>query len=173
MRHRRTDVVARAIETLDAHGLAGLSMRTLAADLGVRASALYHHFPGKEALLAAVADEILRRGRRSSEIMTWDAELRLVCVELRDAMVAHRDGAALIAAVYAGGAGALEPEQRISAALRHGGAGPELERVGASLLLHYVLSHVGDPPADFALGLAVVIDGLAARMRVAPAGTTQ
>jgi TetR/AcrR family transcriptional regulator, tetracycline repressor protein len=163
MRYRRADIVARAIDALDAHGLAGLSMRTLAADLGIQASALYHHFAGKQALLAAVADEILRRGRRGTEVVAWDAELRLVCVELRDAMLAHRDGAALIAGVHAAGTGAQGPEQRMTDALRRGGADDDLARVGARTLLHYVFAHVDDDPADFALGLAVVLDGLTAR----------
>ena len=49
---------------LDRYGLADLTMRRLATELGVQPSALYHHFPNKQALLAAVADEVLRRGRR-------------------------------------------------------------------------------------------------------------
>ena len=94
MRYRRDDVVARAIEVLDAHGLDALSMRRLAGDLGVQPGALYHHFTNKDALLAAIADEILRRGRRPAEIMAWDAEVQLLCLGLRDAMRRHRDGAA-------------------------------------------------------------------------------
>ena len=97
MRYRRGDIVDRAIGVLDSVGLEALSMRKLAADLGVQPGALYHHFTNKDALLAAVADELLTRGRRATEIVTWEAELRLVCVELRDAMRACRDGAALLA----------------------------------------------------------------------------
>ena len=62
MSHHRSDVVEHALEVLDRHGLADLSMRRLAADLGVQPSALYWHFANKQALLAAVADEVLRRG---------------------------------------------------------------------------------------------------------------
>lgn len=164
MRNHRADVVRHAIDVLDQHGLADLSMRRIAADLGVRPSALYHHFPDKRALLAAVADEVLARGRRPTEVLTWDGELRLVCVELRDAMLAHRDGARLIAAVHAAGTGALEPEARMADALLRGGADERLARVGARTLLHYVFAHVDDDPEDFALGLAVVLDGLAVRL---------
>ncbi|HYG93943.1 MAG TPA: TetR family transcriptional regulator [Nocardioides sp.] len=164
MRYRRADVVDRAIRGLDEHGLEALSMRRLAADLGVQPSALYHHFPDKRALLAAVADEVLARGRRATEVMTWDGELELVCVELRDAMLAHRDGDRLIASVNAEGIGAGEPEARMADALRRGGADERLARVGARTLLHYVLAHVDAEPGDFALGLAVVLDGLTARL---------
>lgn len=174
MRYRRADVVDRAIVVIDEHGLAELSMRRLAGELGVRASALYHHVASKDALLAAVADEILERGRQATEIVTWDSELRLVCVELRSAMLAHRDGAALISQVHAGG-GAAQPEQRMTAALVRAGAAPELARVAARTLVHFVLGHVGEEQArgasdapyaeDFAVGLGLILDGLTQRLR--------
>jgi TetR/AcrR family tetracycline transcriptional repressor len=163
VRHRQGDVVARAIAVLDERGLEDWSMRRLAADLGVQPSALYHHFPSKDALLAAVADEILRRGRRPAEIVAWDAELQLRCVELRDAMRAHRDGAALIAQVHRTDAEALERPMR--SALERGGADPRLARVGARGLVRFVISHEDDDVDDFALGLALVLDGLRHRVR--------
>lgn len=180
MRYHRGDVVDRAIALLDEVGLEALSMRRLAADLGVRPSALYHHFDSKHALLAAVADEILARGRRPTEVVTWQSELRLVCVELRDIMLAHRDGAALVSTVHALGTGAAEPMVRMADALRWAGADDEVARVGARTLFHYVYGHVADeqtqremtdgseiaPPAtpDFSLGLSMVLDGLEVRM---------
>ena len=116
MRYRRQDVVERAIAVLDDRGIDGLTMRKLAADLGVQPGALYHHFAGKDALLQAVADEILRRGRRPAEIMAWDAELQLLCLGLRDAMRRHRDGALLIAQVHRADAEALEHPLRAALA---------------------------------------------------------
>lgn len=161
MGYHRSEVVERAIGVLDDTGLEGLSMRKLAADLGVQAGALYHHFDNKAALLAAVADEILRRGRRPAEIVAWDAELHLLCVELRDAMRRHRDGAALIAQVHSSDAEALERPMR--SALERGGADVRLARVGARTLVRFVLSHEDDDAGDFALGLGLILDGLAAR----------
>ena len=64
MRYHRGDVIDRALAVLDDYGLESLTMRRLAAELGVQPSALYHHVPNKQSLLAAVADEIVRRGRR-------------------------------------------------------------------------------------------------------------
>lgn len=162
MRYRRDDVVARAIEVLDAHGLEALSMRRLAGDLGVQPGALYHHFTNKDALLAAIADEILRRGRRPAEIMAWDAEVHLLCLGLRDAMLRHRDGALLIARVSRSDAEGLERPLR--AALARGGAEERLARVGARALVRFVLAHEDDEPEDFALGLGLLLDGLRARL---------
>ena len=180
MRYRQADVVDRAVAVLDAHGLDDLSMRKLAADLGVQPSALYHHFASKDALLAAVADELLARGRRATEVVTWEAELRLACVELRDAMLACRDGAALVARVHALGIGAQEPLERTYDALVRAGADEHLARIGARTLVHFVFGHVADEqlqrqargdaqPAsaeggDFHLGLSLVLDGLRHRL---------
>lgn len=170
VRYRRGDIVDRAIGVLDSVGLEALSMRKLAAELGVQPGALYHHFTNKDALLAAVADELLTRGRRATEIVTWEAELRLVCVELRDAMLACRDGAALLARVRTLGLGEVDPEQRMYDALVRADADEDVARIGARTLLRFVFGHVietagaaGDD--DFHLGLTLVLDGL--RQRVA------
>ncbi len=168
MRYRRDDVVARAIEVLDAQGLDGLSMRRLAADLGVQPGALYHHFTNKDALLRAMADEILRRGHRPAEIVAWDAELLLLCVGLRDAMSRHRDGAALITQVHRSDAEVLERPLRD--ALARAGADADLARVGARTLVRIVLAaetagaaERSDDPDDLRLAIGLVLDGLRAR----------
>ena len=88
MRYHRGDVVDRALVVLDGYGLADLTMRRLGGELGVQPSALYHHFPNKQSLLAAVADELLERGRRTPRPSGWDARVEAVCTELRDAMLA-------------------------------------------------------------------------------------
>jgi AcrR family transcriptional regulator len=184
MRYHREDVVQRAIVVLDTYGLADLTMRRLGAELGVQPSALYHHFANKQSLLAAVADEILARGRRaSSEQLPWDARVLAVCAELRDAMLAYRDGAEVVATVHAFGLGAQAPGRELEAALADGGLGPDLRRTAARTLLHYVFGHVSEeqthlqassagaidgPPAsesDFELGLAIVMDGIRLRQR--------
>lgn len=168
-RYRKVDVVDRAIEVLDDRGLDDLSMRNVAAQMGVRASALYHHFANKQALLDAVADRILELGRRATEVVTWDAELRLVGTELRDAMLSRRDAAVLISAVHALGGGAREPQRRMEDALRRAGADEHLARVGARTLLHFVFGHAAEEQLrasgesdDFAVGLGLVLDGLLA-----------
>lgn len=188
MRYRRTDVVARAIEVLDQYGLGDLSMRRLAGELGVQPSALYHHFANKQSLLAAVADELLARGERPRpDDLTWDADVREICASLRDAMLAYRDGAELVATVVALGLGAGRPYDDLEAALLRGGADPHLAGVGARALLHYVFGHVSDEQtqlqaasigaiddeprgsSDFDLGLALVVDGLRTRVGVSRA----
>ena len=48
-------ILAAARDSVQAHGYGGLNFRDLAADVGIRAASIYHHFPSKAALGAAVA----------------------------------------------------------------------------------------------------------------------
>jgi len=186
VRNHASDVVERALAVLDSYGLADLSMRRLGAELGVRPSALYHHFASKQLLLAAVADELLVRGPHRPRPAAWDGAVVVVCSDLRDAVLAYRDGAELVATVRAFGLGASTPHDELLATLTASGLPPTAAQVGASTLLHFVLGHtadeqlhlqagsagaIDDEPRDgsgFALGLELVVDGL--RVRHAAAG---
>ncbi|MGY4769214.1 TetR/AcrR family transcriptional regulator C-terminal domain-containing protein [Kribbella sp. CWNU-51] len=54
----REQIVQTAMATLDAEGLAGLSIRKLAAKLGAGATSLYWHVPTKDDLIDLLIDEI-------------------------------------------------------------------------------------------------------------------
>jgi len=180
--HHRADVLAHAVALLDAHGLAALTMRRLGAELDVQPSAIYHHFASKQALLAAVADEILARGARPREATDWPDRLREVCAELRGAMLACTDGADVVATVWAFGLGAAGPVDELEKVLADAGVPADLAAVASRTLLHYVFGHAFEEQTarqaialgavdrsveslpDFDLGLDLVIDGLRARL---------
>lgn len=64
----RAAVIAAGLKRLEAGDDGELGLRALARDVGVSATALYRHFPDKEALLDALADEGLRRlGARQAQ----------------------------------------------------------------------------------------------------------
>lgn len=107
-RLEQTTIVSATIELLDERGLDELSMYAIAARLGVRQPALYHHFRHKAEILAAVADEVLdrwhterlpRQGERWRDFLVRNAH------SMRRAMLSVRDGARLIA-----GAGPRAPQ---------------------------------------------------------------
>jgi AcrR family transcriptional regulator len=185
MRHHRADVVERALAVLDAYGLGDLTMRRLGTELGVQPSALYHHFATKQLLLAAVADEILARGRPATDGpagATWDVRVVARCRALRDALLAYRDGAEVVATVHAFGLGARAPYDDLRATLRDAGLDDELAVTATRTLLHFVFGHttdeqthlqagsagaIADGPRecdDFDQGLALVVDGIALRV---------
>lgn len=182
MPHRRADVLAHAVELLDAHGLAALTMRRLGSELGVQPSAIYHHFANKQTLLAAVADEVLARGPRPRRIGDWAEQVRQVCEALRGAMLAVTDGADVVATAWAFGLGARGPARDLETVLSGAGVPEELVAVGSRTLLHYVFGHAFEEqtarqaisagavdrslesiPA-FGLGLDLVLDGLRRRV---------
>src|SRR3546814_12186691 len=57
----RAAVIAAGLKRLAEDAGGELGLRALARDVGVSATALYRHFPDKEALLDALAEEGLRR----------------------------------------------------------------------------------------------------------------
>lgn len=182
MAHTRADVVATALRVLDKYGLADLTMRRLGTELDVRASALYHHFPDKQHLLAAVADELLARRALVATDLPWEQRVVAECNGLRDALLAWTDGAEVVATAQAYGLGGLAAYDSLRAALDHAGLDPTVAHTAARALMHLVLGHTGeeqlhlqavaagalpeDPKLlpDFELGLSLVLDGLAARV---------
>jgi AcrR family transcriptional regulator len=156
MSHHRSDVVEHALEVLDRHGLADLSMRRLAADLGVQPSALYWHFASKQALLAAVADEVLRRGERPVPDGPWQDQVTAEAHALRDAMLAYRDGAELVATAQAFGLGEMDPVRPFVTALRD--FEPPWPEVAASTIMHFVVGHVTQEQTHLQASSAGAID---------------
>ena len=91
----RERVLAAAMTLADAEGLATVTMRRLAADLGVEAMSLYHHVPGKEGLLDGLAEAVLAETNAAVEARVsldddWRAALRHRCLGAREVIVRHR-----------------------------------------------------------------------------------
>lgn len=97
----RDDVVRAAVALLDDVGLEGLTLRRLAADLGVSAPTLYWHVQHKRELLDLMAEAILaeageRSGAPASGELWWEWLAEQGRLQWR-ALVAHRDAALVVA----------------------------------------------------------------------------
>jgi TetR/AcrR family tetracycline transcriptional repressor len=57
----RQTIVQAAFEVIEAEGIEGLSLRSVARRLGVDAKSLYNHIDSKDALLDAIAEQVLSR----------------------------------------------------------------------------------------------------------------
>lgn len=89
---------ATALQILDAHGLAALSMRRLASELGVDPMAAYRHLPNKDALLDAVLDRVLRDVDLPSHTDSpWNLRLRAGVKALMETLLRHPRAAPLLA----------------------------------------------------------------------------
>ena len=97
----RARVLDAAVALADAQGIPALTMRRLAAELGVEAMSLYHHLPGKAGLLdglaEAVVEEIGAAVRATGDGATdWRASLRRRFVAAREVMLRHPWAPALL-----------------------------------------------------------------------------
>ena len=135
------DVIARTgLDLLGEHGLDGLSMRTLAAALGVQAPTLYWHVKNKRELLDAMADVIaaeacqrLRPRDDGESVPDWLAD---VARTIRTAMLRYRDGARVFV-------GSMTPSARpgnemVLTGLRAAGFDLAAAAQAILVLLHYV-----------------------------------
>ena len=85
----RAGIRGSALEIIDRDGLDGLSMRKLAAALGVSAPALYFHYPTKEHLLDDVASEIMEKVDVSAFSLGWREGLLTWARSYRAALAEH------------------------------------------------------------------------------------
>ena len=117
----RDDVVDQALRCSTPTASADLTCGSSAPRARRPASTLYHHFATKQLLLAAVADEIL--APRPHPPGWWDDRVAAVCSELRDAVLAYRDGAEVVATSYSVRARAAAPYDDLVASLAEAGLG--------------------------------------------------
>lgn len=137
-------------------------MRRVATQLEVQPSALYHHVPNKQTLLALMADRLVAK---------VDGEnARSLCHELRRAMLSVRDGAEVVATASAFRLGVSDVERRLADLVGADGARTLLLYVFGhtqSTQTHRQASSVGaieeDPDLDasFDRGLSIILAGLA------------
>ena len=96
----KQQIVTEAVALLDADGLDGVTLRKLAARLGVQQPTLYWYLPNKAALLTAIADAILEQQfpelAAPRPTQPWPDWLAGLAERLRRALLAHPDGARLV-----------------------------------------------------------------------------
>ncbi|MFC6900497.1 TetR/AcrR family transcriptional regulator C-terminal domain-containing protein [Nonomuraea dietziae] len=133
-----------ALRLLDEVGLEGLTVRRLAAELGVRSPALYWHIRTKQDLLDGMAGAIVLSAGMGppEEGESWQDWLARRGRSYRRSLLAHRDGARVVA--NATGLG-QEPIRRLNeeltAMLAHGFT-PVLALRTITAISHYVTGFV-------------------------------
>lgn len=121
MSNTRADVLRAARDILTHHSLADLSMRRLAADLGVRPNALYWHFPNKQTLLAALSDDILGSIGAAPDVLDWDDQLAFLAAGMRGTLLDVPDSAEVVSSSWASGLSPKSIADELAAAARGGG----------------------------------------------------
>jgi TetR/AcrR family transcriptional regulator, tetracycline repressor protein len=142
VRLSREQVLAAALGLLDEVGLEHLTMRRLAAALGVQNGATYWHFPSKQALLETMADTLLTGLTAGLAAESpWDERITELARRLRGGLLSRRDGARLFSAVFFPLPNALAYGDAMIAALREGGLPSRDAAWAADTLTYYVVGH--------------------------------
>ncbi len=147
-----------ALRLVDQEGIDALTMRRLAADLGVATMSLYGHVPNKDQLLLGVVDLATREiGLPEAGTRPWDA-LRSITREFRRVALRHPNLVPLIVRQPPTGPEGLHTLEAALDALRRAGMEPTAAahayRVMASFAIGFVSLECGGffRPVDFFAG---------------------
>jgi TetR/AcrR family transcriptional regulator, tetracycline repressor protein len=181
----REQILKAAVDLMDEVGLAGLSLRRLAKQLGVAAPALYWHFQNKQELLDQMAEQMfigeVPAAGPPGDGESWEDWLVTRARQTRAALLRHRDAAMLAASTKPRGSqwDQIELQEQADRVRDASGSGPDgdvhtPEEISAWVLqqgdyplLAEALAAGGDPQGDavFEYGLRLLIDGMRERLR--------
>ena len=141
----RQHIIDGGLAILREHGLAALSMRRLAGDLGVQAGAIYWHVASKQELLAALAEQILAPVPAGPDRGSGRGgpDPRQAACDIRTALLAVRDGAEVVSFAYALTRDGLAPIRRLRE-LFTATLAPEQAEWAAATLTYYILGAVAE-----------------------------
>ena len=188
----RTRVLDSALKLADDQGLPALSMRKLAAELGVEAMSLYNHVPSKAALLSGMLERMLEGlDIPAGPDLAWTERLRRGATSFLAVNAAHPSFIQLLTSQHIHTGSALAPTEAVLGIFRQAGfTGPDATRAYQALI-GYVLGFIlqqdvgtiglsccgqgeacahagaagsGDADADFQFGLDMVLQGLEAKL---------
>lgn len=129
-----------AVRILDADGLAGLTMRRLATELGVATtSSLYWRVHNKAELLEFALDAIIGEAANPAPDTGAHRELRALCGGLYERLMAHPWSPALLATASGLGPNYRGLSKRLVQAISAAGVPERQWSAALSLLLNYVI----------------------------------
>jgi AcrR family transcriptional regulator len=132
----REAIVTAAVQLLDREGLAALSMRRLAEELGTGAASLYWHVGSKDGLLDLVLDHLIGEGKvPDPDPRRWPEQLKDVARAQRATTLRHPYIVRISIGRIPMGPNALRFSERVLAILRAGGVPPRLAVQGYLLLI--------------------------------------
>jgi TetR/AcrR family tetracycline transcriptional repressor len=148
----REHLISTALRLLDGVGLEGLTVRRLAAELGVQSPALYWHIRSKQELLDGMAQVMIAEGGlgppREGEL--WQDWLARRASSYRASVRSHRDGALVVSQVRDLDPSSITIFEQELAAMTRLGLPAELALRTITTLSHYVtgslLQEQASPP---------------------------
>ncbi|ATL32584.1 TetR/AcrR family transcriptional regulator C-terminal domain-containing protein [Streptomyces formicae] len=138
----RAAVVDAALRVLEDRGLEGLSTRAVADTLGVRMNTVLWHVKTKARMLELMADAVMGEIAYTGLPSSPRERARELAHRYRRALLAHRDGAALVTGTYPAEPHTLRFADRLVDALLEAGADEEQAAWTAWAVIYFLLGLV-------------------------------
>jgi AcrR family transcriptional regulator len=134
----RERVLRAAVALADRGGVAALSMRKLAQELGVEAMSLYHHVANKDDILDGIVDVVFSEIELPAGEADWKAAMRRRAISARAALRRHPWATGLMESRSTPGPATLRHHDTVLGILRKGGFSVELAAHAFSVLDSYI-----------------------------------
>jgi AcrR family transcriptional regulator len=134
----RDQLFSAAIAVADAGGIAALTIRSIAAELGVKPMSLYHHVANKEAIIDGIIDIVFGQIDLPPAGVDWRSALRHRAHSARAVLRRHPWATPLMESRINPGPATLRHHDAVLGALRRGGFPIPLAAHAYSLLDSYV-----------------------------------
>lgn len=139
----RARILGCALRLIDRDGLESLSMRKLAAQLGVAPMSLYNHIPGKDALLEGVTETLLAEiDITPAPEAGWAETLRSAVLSFRRVLLDHPHAVPLIESKRVMTPAALRPVEFSLSLFRGAGFSPDEALSAHWAIVGFTLGHV-------------------------------
>ncbi len=151
-------ILEAALGIVDGEGLDGLTMRRLASELGVNPMSIYHHLPGKGAVVSGLVGVVFSRMRvPASEGLAWQERVRAYAHAYRGVVRSHPNLALRIVSDAAAVSEAvLSSSEPLYGALEEAGLPPATIVWAADTLVDFVhgfaLGEASNPSGEFDVG---------------------
>ncbi|MBG0823729.1 TetR/AcrR family transcriptional regulator [Planomonospora sp. ID91781] len=144
-------IVTAALRLLDERGAEAVSIRGIAAELGVAPNALYTYFPDKAAVLRTLVDRLI--GEHDAEVLAdvgrpWRERVHELALGLRTRLLAHPGAAALLLGAPMDGPQALLLGERLFALLAEAGLDDDVAIHAGYVLIVYILGAIALEAAE-------------------------
>lgn len=157
--HEKLDtgrILDTALGIVDSEGIDALSMRRLGKELGVDPMAIYHHLPGKQAIITGLVQRVFEEVPRSTgsvDSADWRERVRHWAVSYCDVARRHANLIVhLVSNVDAVTESVMRANEELYAALDASGMSPRDVARSADMIVDYthgvILGEVSKPPSD-------------------------
>lgn len=161
----RERIIGAASDVADRGGVAAVTMRSVAKELGVEAMSLYHHLAGKDALIDALVEHVFTQIHLPDPGTSWRAALVARADSAREILTRHPWGLGLIESRRHPPASMIRHYDTMLGILRAGGFSVRDAVHAYSVVDSYVFGFVvteinlpmtsGETAADFATDLDI------------------